>query len=151
MNKNIKISLSLLLLFALVLALCGCSAKAKGVTPLPGGCEIERIGSGECVLSRRESERVSCILVEDYVYAYCVSDNGAYIGVKALPYTVGLELGGDLSALGADELARQTLYYLVSVSDGAADSYGTAAQFDKALADGGITLSGWISTAPPDG
>ena len=46
MNKNIKISFSLLLVFALMLALCGCSAKAKGVTPLPGGCEIERIGSG---------------------------------------------------------------------------------------------------------
>lgn len=151
MNKNIKISLSLLLLFALVLALCGCSAKAKGVTPLPGGCEIERIGGSECILSRRESEQTSCVLVGDYVYAYSVSDDGAYICVKALPYTVGLELGGDLSALGADELARQTLYYRVSVSDGAADSYGTAAQFDKALADGGITLSGWISTATPDG
>lgn len=97
MNKNIKISFSLLLVFALMLALCGCSAKAKGVTPLPGGCEIERIGSGECVLSRRESERVSCILVEDYVYAYCVSDNGAYIGVKALPYELGLELEGERS------------------------------------------------------
>ena len=46
MNKNTKISFSLLV-FALMLALCGCSAKAKGVTPLPGGCEIERIGTGE--------------------------------------------------------------------------------------------------------
>ena len=70
MNKNIKISFSLLLVFALMLALCGCSAKAKGVTLLPGGCEIERIGSGECVLSRRESERVSCMLVDNVKLVY---------------------------------------------------------------------------------
>ena len=141
MNKNIKISLSLLLVFALMLALCGCSAKAKGVTPLPGGCEIERIGSGECVLSRRESERVSCILVEDYVYAYCVSDNGAYIGVKALPYELALELEGELSALSCAELRDMTLYYRVSLHDGSVEGYRSEAQFDEL--DTGF--SDWLS------
>ena len=135
------VPLSLLLVFALMLALCGCSAKAKGVTLLPGGCEIERIGSGECVLSRRESERVSCILVEDYVYAYCVSDNGAYIGVKALPYELGLELEGELSALSGAELRDMTLYYRVSLHDGSVEGYRSEAQFDEL--DTGF--SDWLS------
>lgn len=150
MNKHLKICTCLTI--ALLLAvLSGCAGSEKGVIYLPGNCEINQIGGSECILSRRESEQTSCVLVGDYVYAYSVSDDGAYICVKALPYAVGLELGGDLSALGADELARQTLYYRVTVSDGAADSYDTAEQFDKALADGRITLSGWISTAPPAG
>ena len=127
MNKNIKISFSLLLVFALMLALCGCSAKAKGVTLLPGGCEIERIGSG--------------ILVEDYVYACCVSDNGAYIGVKALPYELGLELEGELSALSGAELRDMTLYYRVSLHDGSVEGYRSEAQFDEL--DTGF--SDWLS------
>lgn len=93
------------------------------------------------MLSRRESERVSCILVEDYVYAYCVSDNGAYIGVKALPYELGLELEGELSALSGAELRDMTLYYRVSLHNGSVEGYRSEAQFDEL--DTGF--SDWLS------